>query len=81
MKADYSKQAGEILRGLPPDVRRAFFKQVKFLEQNLRHPSLRAKKYDESQDLWQARVNKDWRFYFLIRDDIYYIVNIIPHPK
>jgi hypothetical protein len=44
-------------------------------------PSLRAKKYDESQDLWQARVNKDWRFYFLIRDDIYYIVDIIPHPK
>jgi plasmid maintenance system killer protein len=51
------------------------------LEQNLRHPSLRAKKYDERQDLWQARVNKDWRFYFLIRDDIYYIVDITPHPK
>ena len=81
MKADYSKHAGEILLGLPPDVRRAFFKQMKFLEQNLRHPSLRAKKYGESQDLWQARVNKDWRFYFLIQDDIYYIVNIIPHPK
>ncbi|MGD0777008.1 MAG: hypothetical protein ABSC05_29670 [Candidatus Solibacter sp.] len=27
--------------------------------QNLPHPSLRAKKYDESQGLWQARVNKD----------------------
>jgi mRNA-degrading endonuclease RelE of RelBE toxin-antitoxin system len=81
MKADYSKHAGELLQGLPPHVRKAFFKQVKFLEQNLRHPSLQAKKYDESQGLWQARVNKDWRFYFLIRDDIYYIVNIIPHPK
>jgi mRNA interferase RelE/StbE len=54
---------------------------VKFLEQNLRHPSLRAKKYDESQNLWQGRVNRDWRFYFLIRDDIYYFVDIIPHPK
>ena len=40
-----------------------------------------AKKYDESQDLWQARVNKDWRFYFQIREDVYYIVDIIPHPK
>jgi len=54
---------------------------VKFLEQDLHHPSLRAKKYDESQDLWQARVNRDWRFYFQIHDDVYYIVDIIPHPK
>ena len=81
MRADYSKRADQALQGLPPDVRQAFFKQVIFLEQNLGHPSLRAKKYDESQNLWQARVNRDWRFYFLIRDDIYYIVDIIPHPK
>jgi len=42
---------------------------------------LRAKKYDESADLWQARVSKDWRFYFQIRGDVYFIVGIIPHPK
>lgn len=54
---------------------------MKLLEQHLRHPSLRAKKYDESLDLWQARVNAGWRFYFFIRDDVYYIVDIIPHPK
>ena len=48
---------------------------------NSHHPSLRAKKYDEGQGLWQARVNKDWRFYFLIQNDGYLIVNIIPHPK
>jgi mRNA interferase RelE/StbE len=62
-------------------VQRAFDKQSLLLLQNLHHPSLRAKKYDEAQDLWQARVNKDWRFYFLIQDDVYYIVDIIPHPK
>ena len=42
---------------------------------------LRAKKYDESRGIWQARVNKDWRFYFVIQDDIYYLVDIIRHPK
>jgi mRNA-degrading endonuclease RelE of RelBE toxin-antitoxin system len=57
MKADYSKRAGQTLQGLPPDVRKALFKQVMFLEQNLRRPSLRAKKYDESRNLWQARVS------------------------
>ena len=77
MKADYSERAGKTLKGLTPAVRKALFKQVKLLEQNLRHPSLHAKKYDESQDLWQARVN----FYFLVRGNVYYIVDITPHPK
>jgi plasmid maintenance system killer protein len=81
MKIEYSEGTEAALATLPVNVRKAFFKQVKFLEQNLRHPSLRAKKYDEAADLWQARVNKDWRFYFLIQDDVYYIVDIIPHPK
>jgi plasmid maintenance system killer protein len=58
-------------------VRRAFEKQFRFLAANLRHPSLHAKKYDESQD----RVNKNWRFYFRIVDDTYVITDIIPHPK
>jgi len=62
-------------------VQKAFFKQVHFLERDLRHPSLKAKKYDESKDLWQARVNRDWRFYFTIVGDTYVIRDIIPHPK
>jgi mRNA interferase RelE/StbE len=65
----------------PQQVQRAFDKQSLLLLQNLHHPSLRAKKYDESEGLWQARVNKSWRFYFLIQDDVYYIVDIVPHPK
>jgi plasmid maintenance system killer protein len=55
--------------------------QSALLLQNLHHPSLRAKKYDERLNLWQARVNQDWRFYFPIQNDAYLIVDIIPHPK
>jgi plasmid maintenance system killer protein len=65
----------------PREVQRAFDKQPLLLVRNLHHPSLRAKKYHESTGLWQARVNKDWRFCFLIQNDAYLIVNIIPHPK
>ncbi len=67
--------------GAPPDVRKAFDKQSGLLMENLHHPSLRAKKYDESNDIWQARVNRSWRFYFTIRDDTYIITRLIPHPK
>lgn len=42
---------------------------------------LRAKKYDEATDLWQARVNRDWRFYFTIAGDTYRIEDVMPHPK
>lgn len=43
MKIDYLPQALDALEDAPVQVRKAFFKQVKFLEQNLQHPSLRAK--------------------------------------
>jgi len=49
--------------------------------QNLQHPSLRAKKYDEANNIWQARVNKDWRFYFSIEGDKYWLHDIMAHPK
>ena len=65
----------------PVAVRRTFDKQAAFLTNNLRHPSLRAKKYDEARNIWQARVNNDWRFYFRIEGDMYTLIDIIPHPK
>ena len=76
-----SDRAIEALKDAPPNVRRAFEKQLRFLAAKLQHPSLHAKKYDEARDLWQARVNKAWRFYFTITDDIYRIEDVTPHPK
>lgn len=81
MKIDYLRKALKSLEDAPAEVRKAFFKQVAYLEIDLRHPSLRAKKYDESKDRWQARVNRDWRFYFSIAGDTYVIRDIVPHPK
>lgn len=47
---------------MPPLIRKAFAKQLRFLLENRNHPSLHAKKYSESLDVWQARVTRDWRF-------------------
>lgn len=65
----------------PLPVQKAFIKQVNFLVRDLRHPGLHAKKYDEAEDRWQARVTGDWRFYFRIVGDSYHILDITPHPK
>jgi mRNA-degrading endonuclease RelE of RelBE toxin-antitoxin system len=81
MKLRFTERADKDYARLPPAVRKAFAKQLRFLLANLMHPSLRAKKYDEAADLWQARVNKDWRFYFKIEGDEYAVIAIVPHPK
>ena len=81
MKWRHSNKSGEDYHSAPPLIQKAFDKQVRMLAGNLLHPSLRAKKFDETNDIWQARVNKDWRFFFQIIDDTYVIVRIIPHPK
>ena len=69
----YSKSSKEI--------QQTFDKQALLLLQNLRHPSLRAKKYNEAGNKWQARVTSDWRFYFTIEGDTYVLQDIIRHPK
>jgi mRNA-degrading endonuclease RelE of RelBE toxin-antitoxin system len=81
MKRHYTERFNRSYAEAPPTVRRAFSKQVELLLQNLRHPSLRAKKIDETHDIWQARVNKSWRFLFQIRADTYLILDMFPHPK
>lgn len=66
---------------LSADVKKQVDKQLELLVQDLRYPSLRAKKYDESRDIWQARVTRGWRFYFRIVGDTYEILAIIKHPS
>jgi hypothetical protein len=77
----HTRRSERDYRAAPPAIQKAFDKQARLLAENLNHPSLRAKKYGAATELWQARVNRDWRFYFLIQDDTYLILAITPHPK
>lgn len=81
MRLIFSPRFAKSYAEAPLNVQRAFDKQSKFLLFNVRHPSLHAKKYDESGDIWQARVNLDWRFYFTIEGDEYRLHEIKIHPK
>jgi plasmid maintenance system killer protein len=81
MKLLYTERLRRSYAEAPESVRKAFDKQCALLRDKLRHPSLHAKKYDESRDVWQARVNMSWRFYFTIQNDSYTIVSLTPHPK
>jgi mRNA-degrading endonuclease RelE of RelBE toxin-antitoxin system len=80
MRLRFTEKADKDYARLPMTIRKAFAKQLRFLLANLRHPSLDAKKYSESGDIWQGRVTRGWRFYFKIEGDEYIILSIIPHP-
>jgi plasmid maintenance system killer protein len=81
MRWSHTRRSERDYRAAPSAVQDAFDKQMRLLVADARHPSLRVKKYQGVGDLWQARVNRDWRFYFTIEGDLYTIVAIILHPK
>ncbi len=81
MRARFTAKFVRQLDAAPLNVQRSFRKQLAFLADDLRHASLRAKKYDQARGLWQARVNDDWRFYFTIEGDVYTLRTIRSHPK
>lgn len=79
MRSRASLQFDEQYATLPETIRKKIKKQTRFLIENLRHPSLRAKKYDEAQDIWQARIDRHYRFYFRIEGDAYVLLKIAAH--
>ena len=81
MRITFSQKALHNYQGLPKTLQKTADKQFSLLLRNISYPSLRAKKYDEARDIWQARVTGKYRFYFQIRGDVYYILSIIMHPK
>ena len=81
MRVVLTRRAAKDLDGLPPRLQDTVRKQLEILVTNIRHPSLQAKKYGGMDDIWQARVNRDYRFYFRILGDEYRVQMIIPHPK
>ena len=81
MKLLFSQKALRDYQSAPKEVQQAADKQLRFLLKNIKYPSLRAKKYDETKDVWQARITLDWRFYFQIRGDTYDIITIVKHPE
>ena len=79
MREDRPPRFKRSFRRFPPEVDKAFEKQARFPLQDIRHPSLRAKKYDESNDIWQARVNRNVRFFFTIKGDLIILLDIEKH--
>jgi mRNA-degrading endonuclease RelE of RelBE toxin-antitoxin system len=81
MKYSFTERFIRSYRDFPADIQKKFDKQLGHLLINLKHPSLHTKKYDETTGIWQARVDRSIRFYFLIENGIYVLLDISKHKK
>lgn len=69
MQIKTTKSFDEDYRNLNEDIKKRANKQINFLFENPRHPSLKTKKIKGEKDIWEARVTKSYRFTFqIIRD-------------
>lgn len=69
----------EAYANLPNKIKRKVDKQITFPLRDFRYPSLHAKKYDEANDIWQARIDRSYRFYFKIEGDSYLLIELDKH--
>ena len=81
MQIKLSDTAIKQYQKLPASLKKKTDKQFGYLLSDFRHPSLHAKKYQGHDDLWQARIDNDCRFYFFVIEPSYIVVSIIKHPK
>lgn len=81
MKLLLAARARRDYDGLSPKIRASADKQFDLLIKSIRHPSIHAKKYDEKRGVWQGRVDRQYRFYFLIQGDMFAVITIQKHPK
>jgi mRNA-degrading endonuclease RelE of RelBE toxin-antitoxin system len=81
MRLDYSPRFLRSYAKSPSRIQKLLPKASGSLASRSSPPLAKAKKYDEARNIWQARVDGGWRFYFQIRGDTYYLLNITPHPK
>lgn len=79
MTHSFTKRFIRSYHSFPQNTQNKFDKQLKYLLKNVKHPSLKAKKFDEERGIWQARVDRSVRFYFLIEDDTYILLDLKHH--
>lgn len=80
MKIRLAREAVKQYSKLPKQIQKKVDKQFDYLIKDFRHPSLNVKLYSGTENLWQARIDKSYRFYFYVIEPHYVVVSLINHP-
>ena len=69
----------KLYKRLPTSIKKKVKRQLKFLAEDIRHPSLYAKKIRGRETIWEARVDIHHRMTFQIVDGRIILRGIGPH--
>lgn len=69
MKFVRSEKFKKCFISLPSEIQNIAEKKMFLLAQNLRHPSLRVKKMEGTDDIWEASITMNYRLTFKIEKD------------
>ncbi len=81
MEIRHTLRSKKSIKRLRKAIQLKFEKQAQLLISNPNYPSLHAKKYDKERGIWQARIDRSYRFYFLVRKGFYILLDITKHKK
>ena len=80
MNIQFTKKAQKQFKKLPANLKEKTRKQFHFLLDNPDHPSLRLKKMG-GLERFEARIDRQYRFTFMIVENDIFILSIGPHDE
>ncbi|MSQ14898.1 MAG: hypothetical protein EXR50_03440 [Dehalococcoidia bacterium] len=78
MELAYTQRFLRAYRRLTYEEKRQVDAHLLLLAENLRHPSLRARKWG-AYSIWYARVSRDIRIFFEVLEDFYLLLDVGHH--
>jgi mRNA-degrading endonuclease RelE of RelBE toxin-antitoxin system len=79
MKLLFTKNFVRDYRKLSQEIQQTVDKQLEFLLENAKHPSLNVKKMNDPRNIWEGRVTSGYRFTFQIEGDVYILRKVGTH--
>lgn len=79
MRLEYADEFKREYRKLLPELQKQAAKQLKLFLENPHHPSLHTKKLKGFESIWQGRISQAYRFTFMLKNEVYYLLHIFRH--
>lgn len=81
MRFERTEKYKKCFKKLPVNIQTKCVKQLRLLATGWRHPSVRAKKMQGKESVWEGRIDKFYRFTFTISGDAITLRTIGPHDE
>lgn len=80
MRIVFSKTFEKDYKKLPIKIQKLLDEQLLMLLENYKYPSLRIKKMQGHDSIWEGRITQSYRFTFEKRDNTYFLRRAGTHP-